>query len=125
MKKLKKNEKLFLIILIFFAFFIWFASKHFFTSTSDTISITINGEVFGVFSLKEDQIISIGDTNVCEIKNGEAYMIHANCPDHLCMEQHAIGKQGGTIVCLPNKIVITGEVSSNYKENFPELDAIS
>lgn len=124
-KKLKKNEKIFLILLIFLVIFIWCGSKLFFHNTSDTICITVDGKVFGTYSLKENQIISIGDTNVCEIKNGEVKMIEANCPDHLCMEQNAITQNGGTIVCLPNKIVIQGEASSTSSEDFPELDAIS
>ena len=40
-------------------------------------------------------------------------MIWADCPDHLCMKQHAIDKNGGTIVCLPNKVVIEGKKSSS------------
>ena len=54
-------------------------------------------------------VIAIGDTNVCEIKNGEVKMTEANCPDHLCMKQPAVGSAGGYIVCLPNKVVIQGE----------------
>ena len=57
----------------------------------------------------KDQVIAIGDTNVCEIKNGEVKMTEANCPDHLCMKQPAVGSAGGYIVCLPNKVVIQGE----------------
>ena len=61
----------------------------------------------------KDQVIAIGDTNVCEIKNGEVKMTEANCPDHLCMKQPAVGSAGGYIVCLPNKVVIEGKKSSS------------
>ena len=54
----------------------------------------------------------INDINL-EIKDGEIKMIWADCPDHLCMKQHAIDKNGGTIVCLPNKVVIEGKKSSS------------
>ena len=57
----------------------------------------------------KDQVIAIGDTNVCEIKDGEVKMTEADCPDHLCMKQPAVGSAGGYIVCLPNKVVIQGE----------------
>ncbi len=36
-------------------------------------------------------------------------MIEADCPDHLCMKQKAVDSTGGTIVCLPNKVVIEGK----------------
>ncbi|MFR5116202.1 MAG: NusG domain II-containing protein [Eubacterium sp.] len=31
-------------------------------------------------------------------------MISADCPDKLCVNQHAISSNGETIVCLPNKV---------------------
>ena len=74
-----------------------------------SIQITVDGELYGTYSLGKDQVIAIGDTNVCEIKNGEVKMTEANCPDHLCMKQPAVGSAGGYIVCLPNKVVIQGE----------------
>ena len=82
-----------------------------------SIQITVDGELYGTYSLGKDQVIAIGDTNVCEIKNGEVKMTEANCPDHLCMKQPAVGSAGGYIVCLPNKVVIQGEGdhSGNYK----------
>ncbi len=52
-------------------------------------------------------------------------MIEATCPDHLCIKQHSINEQGGTIVCLPNKIVIKGGFSGSFDDDFSELDAIS
>lgn len=68
--------------------------------------ITIDGEIYGIYSLSEDQEISIGDTNVCRIESGQVKMIQADCPDQLCIRQQAAGKEGETIVCLPNKVVI-------------------
>lgn len=76
------------------------------------IRITVDGEEYGTYSLAKNQIIKINDTNVCEIKDGQARMISAECPDHLCMKQKAIAEKGGTIVCLPNKVVIEGEKST-------------
>ncbi len=35
----------------------------------NTIRITVDGKEFGTYSLSQDQIIHIGDTNVCEIKD--------------------------------------------------------
>ena len=29
-----------------------------------------------------------------------------DCPDRLCVQQHAICKERETIVCLPNKVVV-------------------
>ena len=59
-----------------------------------TIQIKVDGELYGTYSLGKDQVIAIGDTNVCEIKNGKVKMTEANCPDHLCMKQPAVGSAG-------------------------------
>ena len=48
-------------------------------------------------------------TNTLVIENGKADMISADCPDKLCVNQHAISSNGETIVCLPNKVVVEVE----------------
>ena len=75
-------------------------------------------------SLAEDQVIQIGDTNVCEIKDGEVKMTEADCPDHLCMKQPAVGSAGGYIVCLPNRVVIQGEGDSDSQDSESGFDAV-
>ena len=89
-----------------------------------SISITVDGELYGTYSLRKNQVISIGDTNVCEIKNGEVKMIEADCPDHLCIKQPAVGSAGGFIVCLPNKVVIQGEGDSDSQDSSGGFDAV-
>lgn len=47
-------------------------------------------------------------------------MTSADCPDHLCVKQKAISKGGESIICLPNKVVVT--VKSDMKS---DIDSIS
>lgn len=91
----------------------------------ETIRITVDGKEYGTYSLSEDQVISIGDTNICEIKDKKVKMIQADCPDHLCMKQKAIGEAGGTIVCLPNKVVIEGGKTANASQDALDIDAVT
>lgn len=102
-------------------------SGHFFTffflRIMKKIRITVDGAVFGEYSLDEDQEIAIGKTNVCRIENGKVKMISADCPDKLCMKQKAVDASGGTIVCLPNKVVI--EAVGTAKLSSDGLDAVS
>lgn len=54
--------------------------------------------------------------NVILISNGHIRMKSADCPDKLCVE-HGELKSGGTpIVCLPNKVVIKFEGSSDIAD---------
>ena len=106
---LKKKEILFILGILAAATLLWAVTHLTDKGDLSTVRITVAGKEYGTYSLSKDQVISIGDTNRCEIKDGEIKMIWADCPDHLCMKQHAIDKNGGTIVCLPNKVVIQGE----------------
>jgi hypothetical protein len=36
-------------------------------------------------------------------------MTEASCPDQLCIYQGAIDDNGGTIICLPNAVIITSD----------------
>lgn len=112
-KLLKKKEILFILGILAAAVLLWAVTHLTDKGDLSTVRITVAGKEYGTYSLSKDQVISIGDTNQCEIKDGEIKMIWADCPDHLCMKQHAIDKNGGTIVCLPNKVVIEGKKSSS------------
>lgn len=75
-----------------------------------TIVVTVDGEKYGVYSLLKEQTICIeteNGTNIIEIKNGKASMKEADCPDGLCVDQNAISFDKESIICLPNKVVIS------------------
>lgn len=83
------------------------------------ILITVDGERYGTYSLVKDQEILItgkAGSNLVHIKNGEAWMEEADCPDGYCMRQGKISRANETIVCLPHKLVvevIAGEKTDN------------
>lgn len=89
------------------------------------VKVTVDGKVYGTYPLSKDDTIEIknvdGDvTNTIVIKDGVADVTAADCPDHLCVKQKAISKEGESIICLPNKVVVT--VKSNTKS---DIDSIS
>ena len=86
------------------------------------LRVTVNGEVYGIYDLNEDQEIRIGDTNLCRIMDGKVRMISAECPDQICVKTAEISRDGSTIVCLPNRVVL--EVVSEVSEE-ADVDAIS
>ena len=109
---MKKKEAIFIVGILILALLLWLGIHHFQKGHYGYITITVDGNKLGTYSLGKDQTISIGHTNICEIKDGQARMTEAACPVHLCMKQHAIDSKGGTIVCLPNKVVIEGTKAS-------------
>lgn len=95
------------------------------TDSDACVEVTIDGRAYGTYPLSKDDTIEIknvdGDvTNTLVIMGGVADMTSADCPDHLCVKQKAISKEKESIICLPNKVVVT--VKSDTKS---DIDSIS
>lgn len=124
---MKKKETIFIASILVIAGILWLGFRISGQRSHNTIRITVDGKEFGTYSLSKDQVIHIGDTNVCEIKDRKVTMIEATCPDHYCMKQKAVDEHGGSIICLPNKVVIEGKDSAEPSEsdNSPKIDAVT
>lgn len=72
------------------------------------VIVRVNGEQVAKYYLTEDGEYELnGGTNVLKIEQGKAYLISADCPDHLCVKQGKVDKTGETITCLPNRLTVT------------------
>ncbi len=74
------------------------------------VVITCDGEVYGEYSLNENQEILIqtqwGENRIV-IENQTVKMKSASCPDKLCVHMSPISEETpGVIVCLPNKVIV-------------------
>lgn len=75
----------------------------------DTVVVTVDGQLWGEYSLSEDRTVEIknGDGyNLLVIESGKAYVRQASCPDGICSSHRPISHNGESIICLPNKVVI-------------------
>ncbi len=112
MNKILRNDIILflLVLLISLALFIFMISKG---SEASYVSVYCDDRQAEVLPLDRDcEYSPNGGANVIKIEGGKAYMSYSACPDHSCMKMHSIGKSGGTIVCLPNKIVVKTEKKS-------------
>ena len=50
-----------------------------------------------------------GGRNILVIRDGQAWLSEANCPDLLCVKQGRIHYTGQVITCLPNRVTVTVE----------------
>jgi len=74
------------------------------------------GDVIGRYPLSEDGVFSLnGGTNEMTIKDGQAWMSEAECPDGLCKSMGQIHYNGDLVVCLPNQIFFTVENGDDYQ----------
>ena len=89
------------------------------------IQVTLDGKIYGTYSLSKDQTIEVKDGdfyNRIRIEDGKAYMEEANCPDGYCEEQGKISGHTQTIVCLPHKLVVEVlEADNDTKANEEEI----
>ena len=79
----------------------------------DTVTVTVDGRVYGTYPLSEDLTLDIRtggegeELNRLIIRGGEAFVETATCPDGICAAHKPIFRDGESIVCLPHKVVIT------------------
>ena len=94
--------------------------------TGKTVVVSVDGVVKYTFPLDEDIVLKIegyeGGTNYLVIKDGEACLTEASCPDLLCVHMGKISSQGQSIICLPNRVVV--EIRDDNESDPKEFDAI-
>ena len=83
-----------------------------FRNRGDVVKVTVGGEPYATYSLREDITVDIsakddGQHNLLVIRDGKAFVKSATCPDGICVDHSAIFRDGESIVCLPNGVVIT------------------
>ena len=116
---MKKNDWILVGIVLVIALACYLINSFVIHSSGASVTVTVNGEVYGTYALSEEQEIDINGTNHLSIRNGKADMTDADCPDKLCVHQRAISRDRETIVCLPNRIVV--EVTGAKEPSFDSI----
>lgn len=89
------------------------------SSTSRIVEIYQNGSLVEKIDLNsvtnEREITLSGEhgTNIILISNGHIKMKSADCPDKLCVKHGELKNSYSPIVCLPNKVVVKFENSTD------------
>ena len=93
-----------------------------FRAVGNTVKVTVDGDIFGVYMLSENATIDIETgkndehLNRLIIKDGKAYIETATCPDGICVDHRPISRDGESIICLPNKVVVS-IITQNNSDN--------
>ena len=111
---LKKQDLILITAVIVIAVLLFFASRMMHKSPAEVVEVSVDGTVISTLDLSKDQELTItgasGGFNLLVIRNGEAYVTEASCPDKVCIHQGKIHLDGEIIVCLPNKM--TAQIKS-------------
>lgn len=93
------------------------------SNTGSYVQIEKNGSVIATLPLDEDTVYNIETnskiTNTVEIKDGEASVTYADCPDQICVNHAPVSLAGESIICLPNEVVVS-VVGSDGNESQPD-----
>lgn len=103
-------------------------TKLYFNKSGKFVTVKVDGKVTASYPIDVDKTVTIkgvnGGKNVLKISGGTADMTEADCPDQTCVKKHSIRYEGETIVCLPHKVVISIDHSSNDKTDDDAPDAV-
>ena len=74
------------------------------------VDIMIDGDSVKTLQLDQDTSYEVkqqAGVNTVVVQDGNVTVQDADCPDKICVHQKAVSAENETIVCLPNKIVVT------------------
>lgn len=123
-KKFLKNDLILIFSIIVISLLsvtiILLTSKH-----GNYVTIEQNGTITAVLQINKNQKYNIYNEdneieNTILIENGQVSMIYADCPDKICEKHRAIKNNNESIICLPNKVIVT---VTNGLEN--EVDGVA
>jgi hypothetical protein len=122
---MKKNDLLIILAGLILAGSIWFyMNRPMKDAGYGEAVIYQEGKEIKVVPLSQDDTITImgdnGAVNIIRIQGGKANMIEASCPDQICVHTRPAEKDGQSVVCLPNRVVV--EIRNTKKES---IDGVS
>ena len=113
-KFIKKQDIILIAAIFVIAGLLFLGSQMMHKKTAEIVEVSVDGKVVETLDLAKDQELTIdgvsGGTNHLIIKDGEAWVSEATCPDKICVHQGKIHLDGEIIVCLPNKM--TAQIKS-------------
>ncbi len=69
--------------------------------------ITVGGEEYARIPLDADNVLTLPTGHELLVRGGEISVTAAPCPDGICVNTSAADSPGESIVCLPEKVIIT------------------
>ena len=70
-----------------------------------TVTVKADNETVYTGSLYYDRTVKLAGNTVV-IENGSVYVSDADCKNQICVNHSPITKKGGSIICLPNKVIV-------------------
>jgi hypothetical protein len=108
-KSKAKNDMIFIAVLL--ALILAFGGFYILSrGEGDTVRVTVGGELYGEYPLSQDTTVEIRNgenLNLLIIEGEKARVETASCPDGICVSHKPISRDGESIICLPNEVVVS------------------
>lgn len=122
---IKKKDFILICLLLVIAavmYGVWY-----FTSEKENVyvQVTVDGKVYETYQTDKDAVYKVetdNGYNVIEVKSGKVSVTDASCPDKICVHENVISSGGQSIICLPNKVVVS--VIEKKEKNDKEIDGV-
>ena len=106
----KKPADLILVVALLLLAGVLYLSMNANRQEGGVVVVRVNGVETERHSLAVDGTFPLnGGTNILVIRDGQAWLSEADCPDLLCVKQGKIHYTGQVITCLPNRLTVTVE----------------
>lgn len=84
-------------------------------------NISVNGKLYKSVELtEEEQTIEVETdhgVNILKVHDHGIEMVEADCPDQLCLSFGFVQRKGGTIICLPHKLLVEIEGGAEKEDD--------
>lgn len=116
---MKRNDLLLIAACIILTVSAWlWINSPFRKDTAGEAVIYKDGVEYQNIPLNTDRTVVIEDKNgrknIVAVKEGKVSMQEADCPDQVCVNTRPADREGQSIVCLPNRVVV--EVRGSKKD---------
>ena len=122
--KFHLRNDIFLIIALLFIALVGMVYLFVFREAGEVVEVSVDGEFYGRYSLSQNITVDIPSedgSNRLVISEGKAMMESATCPDGICVSHRPVFRSKESIVCLPNRVVVT--VVNDNDANAPDIVA--
>ena len=117
---MKKKDIILIAVVIIIALGGFFGNKILNSKKGDMVEIYVDNKLYKELPLNEEKKVEIDrgkNKNTVYIHDDGVEMLHANCPDKVCVRTGFIKKPGESIVCLPHRVNVKIISDDKYKKD--------
>lgn len=117
---MKKKDIILIAVVLVLALGAVLGNKIMNSGKGDMVEIYVDNSLYKKVPISEEEKIEIDrgkNKNTVFIHDNGVEMLHANCPDKVCVRTGFIKKPGESIVCIPHRVNVRIVSSDNTKKD--------